>query len=114
MPTLNSEDIYLLLAESLRGIGFLVSFCIAVLICKKNRTANVEIRGWFLILFGLFLGIFHSLFDMLDTLDWGNGLVNDWLNVVDGLFFFSAILLLGIGIMIIVKTNIKAWGLDNG
>lgn len=114
MPYLNHQDIFLFIVELLNMIGFSVSLSFALFNYAKHRSTKFPLRGWEIICVGLLLGVIHSFFDLLDTLDWGNDAVIDWLNLFDGAFFVLSIVMFGVGILLTLKWNIAQWGLQNG
>jgi hypothetical protein len=102
---IDPEDLYLIGVESLIVLGVLVALVIAYLI----QTRHEEIaRGWNLVVIGLVFILIHSVFDVLDTLQWDD-LIVDVLNVGDGVTFVIGLLLFALGIYRIADFGAKQW-----
>lgn len=104
---LDPEDTFLISAETLIIIGLAIAVFFAYRIHKKHSSINT---GWNIILYGMISLLVHSIFDMLDTLQWDDFVV-DVLNVLDGTAFVLGLLLLAVGIYKIAEFGAKKWEL---
>ena len=59
---------------------------------------------------GLVFMLIHAIFDVLDTMQWDD-LVVDTFNVIDGATFVIGLLLFALGIYRIAEYGAKQWGL---
>ncbi len=104
---IDPEDTFLVGAEALIIVGLLIAVILAYMIHKRHASIAT---GWNFILFGMISLLFHAVFDMLDTFQWDD-LVVDVLNVLDGFTFCLGLLLLAFGIYKIAEFGAKKWGL---
>jgi hypothetical protein len=104
---IDPEDTFLVSAEALIIIGLFIAVILAYMIHKRHSSIAT---GWNFILFGMISLLAHSIFDMLDTFQWDD-LVVDVLNVLDGFTFCLGLLLLALGIYKIAEFGAKKWGL---
>jgi hypothetical protein len=102
---IDPEDLYLIGVESLIVLGVLVVLIIAYLILSRHEKIA---KGWNFVVFGLFFIFLHSVFDVLDTLQWDD-LTVDILNVGDGVTFLIGLLLFALGIYRIAEFGAKQW-----
>ncbi len=104
---IDPEDVYLIGVESLIVLGVLVALIIAYLI--QSRHTKIA-KGWNFIVIGLGFILFHSIFDVLDTMQWDD-LIVDVLNVFDGATFLFGLLLFALGIYRIAEYGAQQWGM---
>lgn len=102
------DDFFLIGMESLIVIGLIGAIVFAYLVL--SRYPKVTSQGWKLILIGLLFMLFHGIFDVLDTMQWDD-IVVDILNVFDGATFVIGLLLFALGIYRIAEYGAKQWGL---
>lgn len=105
---LDPEDLFLIGAETLIALGVLGAIILAYLV--QSRHPKLTSRGWSMIIIGLVFILLHSIFDVLDTLQWED-LVVDILNVLDGATFVLGLLLFAFGIFRIAEYGAQQWGL---
>ncbi len=104
---IDPEDVFLISAEALIVIGLLVAVVFAFIVQKKHaKIAN----GWNFIFYGIIFLLLHSVFDMLDTLQLDD-LIVDILNILDGSTFVLGLLMFAFGIYKIAEYGAKKWGL---
>ncbi|MHA1481105.1 MAG: hypothetical protein ACTSQZ_06755, partial [Candidatus Thorarchaeota archaeon] len=87
---IDPEDVFLISMESMIVIGLIGAIVFAYLVL--SRYPKVTSQGWKLILIGLVFMLFHAIFDVLDTMQWDD-IVVDTLNVLDGATFVIGLLL---------------------
>ena len=104
---IDPEDVYLIGVESLIVLGVLVALIIAYLI--QSRHTKIA-KGWNFVVIGLGFILFHSIFDVLDTMQWDD-LIVDVLNVLDGATFLIGLLLFALGIYRIAEYGAQQWGM---
>ncbi len=102
---IDPDDLYLIGVESLIALGVLVALVIAYLILSRHEKIA---KGWNFVVFGLLFILIHSIFDVLDTLQWDD-IVVDVLNVGDGITFLIGLLLFAIGLYRIAEFGAKQW-----
>ena len=102
------DDFFLIGMESLIVIGLIVAFVFAFLV--YSRYPKLTSQGWRSILIGLVFMLLHAIFDVLDTMQWDD-IVVDALNVLDGATFVIGLLLFAMGIYKIAEYGAKQWGL---
>ncbi|MHA2426312.1 MAG: hypothetical protein ACXAEF_16100 [Candidatus Thorarchaeota archaeon] len=102
---IDPEDLYLIGIESLIVLGVLVALVIAYLILSRHESIA---KGWNFVVYGLLFILLHSVFDVLDTLQWDD-LTVDLLNVGDGVTFLIGLLLFALGIYRIAVFGAKQW-----
>jgi len=108
MAIFEGPDIYLFVIEIISFLGFSSAFFMTSIL-SKNYPKISRTKSWIIIQIGLFCGILHSLFDILDTFEFGN--LSDWFDLFDGLFFFTAIALIAIGLLLTSTEGKRQWGL---
>ena len=108
MAIFETPNIYLFVIEIISFLGFTTAFFMASIL-SKNYPKISRTKSWIVIQTGLFCGILHSLFDILDTFNFEN--LSDWFDLFDGLFFFTAIALIAIGLLLTSTEGKKQWGL---
>jgi hypothetical protein len=100
------EDFFLFGIESLIVVGLVVALIIAVMVqLRYSKTTSI---GWGFIFMGLLFLTIHAVFDVLDTLQWEDTMV-DLLNVFDGVTFVIGMLLFAVGIYKIAEYGAKQW-----
>ncbi|MHA2425938.1 MAG: hypothetical protein ACXAEF_14200 [Candidatus Thorarchaeota archaeon] len=102
---IDPEDLYLIGVESLIVLGVLIALVIAYLILSRHERIA---KGWNFVVYGLLFILLHSIFDVLDTLQWDD-LTVDLLNVGDGVTFLIGLLLFALGIYRIAEHGAKQW-----
>ncbi|MFW9848757.1 MAG: hypothetical protein ACFFF4_06435 [Candidatus Thorarchaeota archaeon] len=105
LDLIDPDDLYLIGVESLITLGVLVALVIAYLILSRHEKIA---KGWNFVVFGLLFILLHSIFDVLDTLQWDD-IVVDVLNVGDGITFLIGLLLFAIGLYRIAEFGAKQW-----
>ena len=105
---IDPEDVFLIGMESMIVIGLIGAIVFAYLV--QSRYPKVISQGWKFILIGLVFMLIHAIFDVLDTMQWDD-LVVDSLNVIDGATFVIGLLLFALGIYRIAEYGAKQWGL---
>lgn len=105
---IKTDDLFLIGMESLIVIGLIGAIIFAYLV--QSRYPKVTSQGWKFILIGLVFMLLHAIFDVLDTMQWDD-LVVDSLNVIDGATFVIGLLLFALGIYRIAEYGAKQWGL---
>ncbi len=104
---LDPEDLVLIGVESLITLGLLGALIMAYLV--QSRHPKLTSKGWTAIIIGLAFILLHAIFDVLDTLQWED-LVVDILNVLDGATFVLGLLLFAVGIYGIAEYGAEQWG----
>ena len=102
------DDVFLISMESMIVIGLIGAIVFAYLV--QSRYPKVISQGWKYILIGLVFMLIHAIFDVLDTMQWDD-LVVDTFNVIDGSTFVIGLLLFALGIYRIAEYGAKQWGL---
>lgn len=102
------DDLFLIGMESTIVVGLFVAIVFAYLV--QSRYPKVTSQGWRFILIGLVFMFIHGIFDVLDTMQWDD-IVVDSLNVLDGATFVIGLLLFAVGIYRIAEYGAKQWGL---
>ena len=102
------DDVFLISMESMIVIGLIGAIVFAYLV--QSRYPKVISQGWKFILIGLVFMFLHAIFDVLDTMQWDD-LVVDSLNVLDGATFVIGLFLFALGIYRIAEYGAKQWGL---
>ncbi len=104
---IDPDDIILISTEALIVVGLFLAVVLAYLVQKRHAKIAT---GWNLILLGLFFLFLHATFDMLDTLQIDD-LIVDILQVLDGSTFVIGLIMFAIGIYRIADFGAKKWGL---
>ncbi|MHA1248305.1 MAG: hypothetical protein ACTSPE_13335 [Candidatus Thorarchaeota archaeon] len=102
-------DAPLIAAETAIVIGLVVATAISLSI--RGRHLKLARYGWNYIVGGLVLLVVHALFDVLDTLQIEDLLVEIF-NVLDGTTFLIGMICFAVGIVRIAEHGAKEWGLD--
>lgn len=105
---IDPDDMFLIGVESLIVIGVLIALVVAFLI--RTRHPHLS-KGWNFIILGLVFILLHGIFDVLDTMQFDD-LVVDTINVFDGATFLIGLLLFAVGIYQIAQFGAKQWGLE--
>ena len=90
-------------------VGVLISVIVAYLILARHP--KMTAMGWKTIIIGLIFILFHSVFDVLDTLQFDDVVV-DSLNVLDGATFVIGLVLFALGIYKIAEFGAQQWGFE--
>ncbi|MHA1637745.1 MAG: hypothetical protein ACTSUO_03330 [Candidatus Thorarchaeota archaeon] len=106
---IDPDDIFLIGMESMIVVGVLIAVIVAYLI--QSRHPKITSMGWKTIIIGLAFILFHSIFDVLDTLQFDD-LVVDVLNVLDGASFVIGLVLFALGIYKIAEFGAQQWGIE--
>ncbi|MBD3405982.1 MAG: hypothetical protein GF411_07650 [Candidatus Lokiarchaeota archaeon] len=105
---MSPDDLFLFGVESLIAIGVAIAIVIAILVYLRYPTLTS--RGWAIIIIGLIFILLHSVFDVFDTLQFDDIIV-DILNILDGSTFVIGLILFAIGIYMITEYGAEQWGL---
>ena len=105
---IDPEDLFLIGVETLIVLGALIALIAAFLVRSRHPKLS---QGWNFIILGLVFILLHGIFDVLDTMQLDD-LVVDLLNVFDALTFLIGLLLFAMGIYRIAEYGAKQWGLE--
>jgi len=105
---IDPEDLVLIGVESLIVLGVLIALVVAFLVRSRHPKLS---KGWNFIILGLVFIVLHGVFDVLDTMQLDD-LVVDILNVFDGATFLIGLLFFALGIYRIAEYGAKQWGLE--
>lgn len=104
---IDPEDMILIGVEFLIVVGLLIALVIAFLVRSRHPKLS---KGWNFIILGIVFILLHGIFDVLDTMQFDDLLV-DTLNVFDGATFLIGLLLFAFGIYRIAEFGAQQWGL---
>ena len=105
---IDPEDMFLIGVESLIVIAIAIALIIAIIVRTRHPKVST---GWNFIILGLVSLLLHGIFDVLDTMQFDDLLV-DIINVFDGATFLLGLLLFALGIYRIAEYGAKQWGLE--
>ena len=95
--------------ESMIVVGVLIAVIVAYLILSRHP--KITAMGWKTIIIGLTFILVHAIFDVLDTLQFDD-LVVDIFNVIDGATFVIGLVLFALGIYKIAEFGAQQWGIE--